>query len=84
MSVEEFRNCCQSDRDSQFYRGSFNCAFGHFLNVIESLWFAIRYFIDTEDDDFKEFEECVRRLKTSLYSIENRMRRQTSKENTNG
>jgi hypothetical protein len=73
MSVEEFRNSCPGDRNEDFYRGSFNCAKGNLYNAIESLGFAIEYFIDTEDPDFKEFDNCLLGLKISLDKIWDRM-----------
>lgn len=75
MSVEEFRNGCPGDRNEDFYRGSFNCARGNLNNAIESLGFAIEYFIDTEDPNHKEFDNCVLGLIASLDKIENRMSR---------
>lgn len=75
MDVEEFRSRCPEDRDTNFYRGSFNCARGNLTNAIESLGFAIEYFIDEEDPDFKEFDDCILRLLVSLDKLENRMKR---------
>ena len=75
MSVDEIRNSCPGDRNEDFYRGSFNCARGDLNNVVESLGFAIEYFIDIEDPDFKEFDNCLLRLHASLDKIENRMSR---------
>lgn len=76
-SVEEFRNSCPGDRNEDFYRGSFNCAKGNLYNAIESLGFAIEYFIDIEDPDFKEFDGCLLGLRASLNRIEARMKGQT-------
>lgn len=84
MSVEEFRNSCPGDRNEDFYRGSFNCAKGNLLNAVESIAFAIEYFIDTEDPDFKEFDDCLIGLHALLDKIWDRMSRQMSKENING
>lgn len=75
MSVEEFRNSCPWDRNEDFYRGSFNCARGQLNHAIESLGFAIEYFVDTEDPDYKEFDSCILRLMASLNRIEDRMSR---------
>ena len=84
MSVEEFRNSCPGDRNEDFYRGSFNCARGNLNNAIESLGFAIEYFIDMEDPDYKVSDNCVLGLISSLDKIWDRMNRQMSKENING
>lgn len=81
MSVEEFRNNCPGDRNEDFYRGSFNCAKGNLYQAIESIAFAIEYFIDIEDPDFKEFDDCLLRLHASLGRIWARISRQTDKEN---
>lgn len=75
MSVEEFRNSCPGDRNEDFYRGSFNCARGQLNHAIESIGFAIEYFIDDEDPDYKEFDSCIFKLMASLNGIENRIRR---------
>lgn len=79
MSVEEFRNSCPEDRNEDFYRGSFNCSKGHLLNAVESIAFAIEYFIDTEDPDFKEFDNCILRIMALLNKFGNRMSRQMIK-----
>jgi hypothetical protein len=80
MSVEEFRNSCPGDRNEDFYRGSFNCAKGNLYHAIESLGFAIEYFVDTEDSDYKEFDDCLIRLTASLDKIENRIGRKHDKK----
>lgn len=80
MSVEEFRDDCPENRNEDFYRGSFNCARWNLCHAIESLGFAIEYFIDAEDPDFKEFDSGILRLVNSLNRIEARISRQTDKE----
>lgn len=79
MSVEEFRNSCPGDRNEDYYRGSFNCAKGNLYQAFEYLAFAIEYFIDTEDPDYKEFDECILRFMTLLNKFWDRMRRQNIK-----
>lgn len=84
MSIEEFRASCPWDRGEDFYRGSFNCARGNLNHAIESLGFAIEYFIDTEDPDFTEFDSCVIRLIDSLDKIEDRMKGETKSVKVGG
>lgn len=80
MTVDEFRNSCPENRNEDFYRGSFNCAKGNLYQAIESIAFAIEYFIDIEDPDLKEFDSGILRLMNSLNIIEARISRQTDKE----
>lgn len=80
MSVEEFRNSCPGDRNEEFYRGSLICAKGNLYHAIESLGFAIEYFVDTDDPDYKEFDSCILRLVNSLNRIEARISRQKDEE----